>query len=80
MLYFGLTSGPDPPVCDASRLGWLAVASLYLYVAAFCIGTGSLPWLICAEICPLRIRAKATGLATAVSCVFTVNMTILYLK
>ena len=67
VLYFGLTSGAEPTVCDASRLGWLAVASLYCYVAAFCIGTGCLPWLICAEICPLRLRAKATGLATSVS-------------
>ena len=41
--------------------------SLYCFVAAFCIGTGCLPWLICAEICPLRLRSKATGLATSVS-------------
>ncbi len=67
VLYFTLTSGPEPSVCDASRLGWLAVGSLYCYVAAFCIGTGCLPWLICAEICPLRLRSKATGLATSVS-------------
>ena len=67
MLYFALTSGPEPSVCDASRLGWLAVGSLYCYVAAFCVGTGCLPWLICAEICPLRLRSKATGLATSVS-------------
>ncbi len=67
VLYFALTSGPEPSVCDASRLGWLAVGSLYCYVAAFCIGTGCLPWLICAEICPLRLRSKATGLATSVS-------------
>ena len=26
-----------------------------------------MPWLICAEICPLRLRSKATGLATSVS-------------
>lgn len=25
VLYFGLTSGPEPTVCDASRLGWFAV-------------------------------------------------------
>ena len=28
VLYFGLTSGPEPAVCDASRLGWLAVVRI----------------------------------------------------
>ena len=57
VLYFSLGSAP----------GWLAVASLYSYVASFCIGVGALPWLIATEICPLRLRAKATAVATAVS-------------
>lgn len=46
---------------------WVAVAALWSYVAAFCVGVGALPWLICSEISPLALRGKITSLATGIS-------------
>ncbi|XP_039269934.2 solute carrier family 2, facilitated glucose transporter member 8-like [Styela clava] len=51
---------------DASsgNLNWLALASLLIYMAAFAIGLGPVPWLILSEIIPVRARGKASGLST----------------
>ncbi|HSR05837.1 MAG TPA: sugar porter family MFS transporter, partial [Bryobacteraceae bacterium] len=48
----------------SSSLGWLAVASVMLYVASFAIGLGPIFWLMIAEIYPLRVRGVAMGVAT----------------
>jgi len=42
------------------------LASLTLYVAAYALGIGTIPWLQ-AELFPLSVRALASGLATAVN-------------
>lgn len=49
----------------SSNLNWLALTSLLVYVAAFSIGLGPIPWLLLAEIIPIRARGKASGLSTA---------------
>jgi len=42
----------------------LSFASLMIYIAAFAIGMGPIPWLIISEIYPLSIRGHAMSLAT----------------
>ncbi|MEQ9617855.1 MAG: sugar porter family MFS transporter [Deltaproteobacteria bacterium] len=54
------------PKTDGSILGWLAVGSLILFVAAWTIGPGSVVQLVIAEIYPLSIRGLAMSVATAV--------------
>jgi len=51
----------------AASLGWVALASLVLYVGAFALGLGPVFWLLIAEIYPLRIRGFAMGTATFIN-------------
>jgi MFS family permease len=46
--------------------GWLAVVSLTVYISAFDIGMGSIPWLVMAEIMPIRVRGVSTGIASII--------------
>ncbi|KAJ3111804.1 hypothetical protein HK100_002552, partial [Physocladia obscura] len=52
---------------SSSSLGfaWAAVAAIYLFIAAFAITWGPVVWAYQAELFPLRIRAKASAVATA---------------
>lgn len=54
------------PKTDGSFLGWMAVGSLILFVAAWTVGPGSVVQLVIAEIYPLSIRGLAMSVATAV--------------
>jgi sugar porter (SP) family MFS transporter len=44
--------------------GWLALASLMLYIAGFAIGLGPVFWLMISEIFPLRIRGPGMASST----------------
>jgi sugar porter (SP) family MFS transporter len=52
-----------PQLCGS--LGWIAVASLMVYVGSFAVGLGPVFWLILSEIYPLRIRGRAMSIGTA---------------
>ncbi|WP_440009348.1 sugar porter family MFS transporter [Halomicrococcus sp. SG-WS-1] len=45
-------------------LGWVATASLMLFVAFFAIGLGPVFWLLISEIYPLSVRGSAMGTVT----------------
>lgn len=45
-------------------VGWIAVASLMLYVAFFAVGLGPVFWLLISEIYPLKVRGSAMSVAT----------------
>jgi MFS transporter, SP family, galactose:H+ symporter len=49
----------------SGSLGWIAVASLMIYVGSFAVGLGPVFWLILSEIYPLRIRGRAMSIGTA---------------
>ena len=49
----------------SGSLGWIAVASLMIYVGSFAVGLGPVLWLILSEIYPLRIRGRAMSIGTA---------------
>ena len=55
---------------QVSGLGWLSLLSLLVYVAFFSLGWGPLPWLITAEVLPLRAKSVAGGIATASNWLF----------
>lgn len=46
-------------------LGWLSLVSLLVFIAFFSLGWGPLPWLITAEVLPVRAKSLAGGIATA---------------
>jgi len=48
----------------ARFIGYLAVASLAIYVASFAIGLGPVFWLMISEIYPLKVRGAAMSMAT----------------
>ena len=48
----------------AGSLGWIAVASLMIYVGSFAVGLGPVFWLVLSEIYPLRIRGRAMSVGT----------------
>jgi len=48
----------------SGSLGWIAVASLMVYVGSFAVGLGPVFWLILSEIYPLSIRGRAMSIGT----------------
>ena len=63
----------------SSSLGWLAVASVMLYVASFAISLGPIFWLLIAEIYPLRIRGVAMGAVTMTNWAFNLIVALTFL-
>jgi SP family galactose:H+ symporter-like MFS transporter len=45
-------------------LGWVALIGLVVYIAAFAISIGPLPWIMMAEVFPLSVRGPGMGLAS----------------
>ncbi len=62
-LYFYLTDNQ----IITQDLSWMSLASLIVYVIAFSLGWGAIPWLIMSEIFPVRAKGKASAVATAVN-------------
>ncbi len=50
--------------CDSTNLGWLAIVSLALFIAAFSIGLGPVPWLAMSELLPMRVRGLLASMVT----------------
>ena len=63
-------------------LGWLPLTSLIVFIAAFAIGMGALPWLMMGEIVPQKVKGPATSIATFVNwfLAFVVTLTFDALK
>ena len=48
----------------SGSLGWIAVASLMVYVGSFAVGLGPVFWLVLSEIYPLGVRGRAMSVGT----------------
>ena len=46
-------------------LNWIAAVSMFVYIAAFAVGLGPLPWVMMPEIFPLHVRGQGAGLSAA---------------
>uniref|UniRef100_H2YZ80 Solute carrier family 2, facilitated glucose transporter member 8 n=1 Tax=Ciona savignyi TaxID=51511 RepID=H2YZ80_CIOSA len=51
-------------------LNWLALTSMMVYIIAFSLGLGPIPWLLMVELIPLRARAKSSGCVIAFNLLF----------
>ncbi|XP_037089041.1 facilitated trehalose transporter Tret1-2 homolog [Pollicipes pollicipes] len=60
-----------------TELGWLPLVSFMVFVVAFSVGWGPIPWLFLGEGLPGRIRGSAGSVATAFNwaCTFVVTKT-----
>lgn len=58
-------------------LGWLPLVSFMVYVIAFSLGWGPIPWLFMGEALPNKVRGPAASLVTALnwSCTFLITKT-----
>ncbi len=52
----------DPTVAES--LGWLPLTSLILFIAAFGIGAGPIPWLMFGEILPAKVKGPGASAAS----------------
>ncbi len=48
---------------DIPEIRWIAAASMFLYIAAFAVGLGPLPWVMMPEIFPLKVRGQGASLS-----------------
>ncbi|XP_071649626.1 facilitated trehalose transporter Tret1 isoform X1 [Temnothorax longispinosus] len=48
---------------DVSKLGWLPLTSLTLFMISFSIGMGPIPWMLMGELFPAETKAVASGIA-----------------
>jgi sugar porter (SP) family MFS transporter len=63
-----------------ANLGWLALASLIVYIAAFAVGLGPVFWLMIAEIFPLKIRSAAMSVCTVANWSFNFLVSFTFLQ
>ncbi|XP_074111702.1 trehalose transporter 1 isoform X2 [Cotesia typhae] len=62
---------------DVSNFGWLPLACIVIYIIAFSMGFGPIPWLMMGEILPAKIRGGAASVTTGFNwfCAFLVTKT-----
>ncbi|CAG5095768.1 Similar to Tret1: Facilitated trehalose transporter Tret1 (Culex quinquefasciatus) [Cotesia congregata] len=62
---------------DVSNFGWLPLACIIIYIIAFSMGFGPIPWLMMGEILPAKIRGGAASITTGFNwfCAFLVTKT-----
>ena len=61
-LYYYLTESGT-----TSNLGWLSLTSMAVYIAAFSIGWGPVPWIVMSEILPVRVKGLGSGLSLVIN-------------
>ncbi|XP_019625170.1 PREDICTED: solute carrier family 2, facilitated glucose transporter member 8-like [Branchiostoma belcheri] len=59
-----LATTPTPTPAPGPDLSWLSLTSMIVYIIAFSLGWGPIPWLMMSEIFPSRARGTASGIAT----------------
>lgn len=62
----------------ASRVGWLPIAALCLYVTLFSVGFGPVPWLMLGEIFASDVKGPASALANMTSFAMSFVLSLLF--
>ncbi|KAF0297007.1 Facilitated trehalose transporter Tret1 [Amphibalanus amphitrite] len=50
---------------NVENIGWLPLVSLMLFIFAFSVGFGPIPWLMMGELCAPEVKGVASGVAVA---------------
>lgn len=60
-----------------ANISWLPLVSFMMYVVAFSLGWGPIPWLFMGEALPAKVRGPAASMVTALnwSCTFIITKT-----
>lgn len=60
-----------------NNISWLPLVSFMMYVVAFSLGWGPIPWLFMGEALPAKVRGPAASMVTALnwSCTFIITKT-----
>jgi len=66
-------------ISTAADIGWLAVVSVCVFMAAFSMGIGPVTWLLCTEMFPSAVRAKAMSLGAFVNRLTSALIALTYL-
>ncbi|KAK8733783.1 hypothetical protein OTU49_006478 [Cherax quadricarinatus] len=61
-----------------STLGWLPLTSLIIFISAFSIGYGPIPWVMMGELFSLNVREAASSLATMVNWTLSFIITLVF--
>lgn len=61
--YFFLLSGKGSDF--VSSVGWLPLVSILIFVIAFSIGFGPIPWVLMSELIPNKFKGTASGIAAS---------------
>jgi SP family arabinose:H+ symporter-like MFS transporter len=86
-----LLTGLTAQVIALGCVGWMfhtnaggigLLAAIVAFIAAFAMALGPVPWILCSEIFPMRIRGRAMSIAALVVWVacYIVSLTFPYLK
>lgn len=82
-LSFYLRALPAEKMSDAwnTFIGELALISLLVYIVAYSLGMGAIPWIIMSEIFPAHVKGVAGSVATLINwfCSYAVTMTFNYM-
>lgn len=73
MSIYLVLSKNNPSLKDT--LGWMPLLCMLVYIAAFSIGLGPIPWLMMSEMSPTHARSFICGLGTAFSWMFAFAIT-----
>uniref|UniRef100_W4VSE3 Putative sugar transporter n=1 Tax=Phaedon cochleariae TaxID=80249 RepID=W4VSE3_PHACE len=57
----------DDKMEDISNIGWVPIVGLVVFIVAYCLGFGPLPWAVMGELFPGNIKSAASS-ATASGC------------
>ena len=76
-LHLQVSTTPNPVICS-SDFSALAITSVAVYIIAFSLGWGAIPWLLSAEMFPMMVRGKCMSVATFINWVFATIITAAY--
>lgn len=62
--FFYLKENAENDNSTITSLGWIPLFSLILFIAAFGIGAGPVPWTMCSELLPPNIKGPGVSIAT----------------
>ena len=68
----------DAPDSGCSKLQYVAILAVVIFIASFSLGWGPIPWTAMSELLPNRVRGLAASITTAVNWSFATIITLCF--